>query len=55
MYFPNGQLKQRSNLINGVIDGETIVYYSTGRVLAVEVTKMVRRAQISGLKKYIKQ
>ena len=37
--FPNGQLKQRSNFKNGAMDGETTIYYSTGKILAVETTK----------------
>src|SRR5690606_12185959 len=36
---PNGKLKQRSSLKNGNIEGETSVYYSTGKILAVEITK----------------
>jgi antitoxin component YwqK of YwqJK toxin-antitoxin module len=36
MYHPNGQLKQRSNFDNnGKIDGESILYYSTGNIKVV--------------------
>ena len=39
MYFPNGQVKQRSTFEDGNMEGETIVYYSTGKILAIETTK----------------
>ena len=39
MYHPNGQLKQRTNFVNGKMDGESISYYSTGEIKGKSVYK----------------
>ena len=39
MYHPNGQLKQRTNFVNGKMDGESVSYYSTGEIKGKNVYK----------------